>query len=227
MADPRRPAAPPHPPRVQDVAKEYARDVLPTGAPPPRPRAPAPTPAPQPTASHRIKELARDLGPAAQRVRDLAKDLAPAAQKAAVAARDLAKDLAQDVADGYRRSNRYVRLRAVVVASWVVLTLGTLFLACPSSGPVNALGAEAVLSESFLGTQLLVRNASDTLWTDVVLTLEGGWTATRRTVRPGDEVVMSVSQFTRDGAAAPRDLHPASVVIECSEGRVQAQLAPR
>jgi hypothetical protein len=173
------------------------------------------------------QDLARELGPAAQRVKALAKDLAPAAQKAAHVARDVAKDFAQDLAEGYRRSNRYVRLRAAVVATWVVLTAGTLILACPSSGPTNDLAAEVVLSESFLGNQILVRNASDRLWTDVVLTLDGGWTLERKTVRPGDEVVISVAQFKKDGGAAPRDLRPATLTITSSEGQARTVLGPR
>jgi hypothetical protein len=234
MGDPPR-SAPPN--RVQDVAKEYARDVLPTGAPPREDRrSPAP-PAPPAQASaqappgQRVRDAAREIGreiaPAAQRVKDLAKEIAPSAQKAAAAARDFAMDLAQDLSEGYRRSNRYVRMRAAVIAAFAVVTVASLWIACPSSGPSNDLGAEIKLAESFLGSQILLRNESDGLWTDVVITLDGDWRLERKTVRPGDEMVVSVAQFAKDGKRAPKDYRPGSVTIECREGRAKASLAPR
>jgi hypothetical protein len=226
MADPPRP--PPVPSRVQDVAREYARDVLPAGPAVPGTPPPAAPPPPRPSAAARAREAAADVArPAARRVKELARDLAPAAQRAAASARDAARDLAGDLKDAYRRSTRTVRLRAAVIATWASLSLASLWIACPSSGPTNDLGAEAMLGESFLGTQLLVRNESNRLWTDVTLTLEGGWRHERRTVRPGDEIVVAVGQFRKDGEPAPKDLRPASVVIECDEGRARASLAQR
>jgi hypothetical protein len=223
MADPPRPA---QPPRVQDVAREYARDVLPAGpraGPPPRPSAP---PAPG-GVKGAARELAREGAQAAQRVREMAKDFAPVAQRAATAARDVAKDFAQDLAEGVRRSSRYVRMRAAILASLAVVTLASVWIACPSSGPTNDLGAEVKLGESFLGTQILVRNESGDLWTDVSITLDGGWKLERRTVRPGDELVVSVAQFTKDGAYAPRDLRPETVTIDCREGRARTRPGKR
>jgi hypothetical protein len=228
MGDPNR-TAPPN--RVQDVAKEYARDVLPTGAPPREgqrtpPRPPAPAPAGQ-RVRDAAREIAKEIAPTAQRVKDLAKEIAPSAQKAASAARDFAKDLAQDLSDGYRRSNRYVRMRAAVVASFAVLTLASLWLACPSSGPTNDLDAEIKLAESFLGNQILLRNESNEIWTEVVITLDGGWRLDRKTVRPGDEMVVSVAQFAKEGQRAPKDFRPGSVTVECREGRAKVSLASR
>jgi hypothetical protein len=214
---------------VHEVAKEYARDVLPNGAPPREARraSPPPTPAAGRSTREAAQQLAREIGPAAQRVKKLARDIAPGAQKAATAARDFARDLAQDLAEGYRRSNRYVRMRAAVIASFALLTVASLWLACPSSGPTNDLGAEVKLAESFLGNQILIRNESDEVWTDVVITLEGGWRLDRKTVRPRDEMVVSVAQFAKDGRLAPKDYRPASLVIACREGKARASLPPR
>ncbi|HSN90947.1 MAG TPA: hypothetical protein VLS93_06940 [Anaeromyxobacteraceae bacterium] len=224
MADPPRHAPPK---RIQDVAKEYARDVLPTGAPArPPPAPPAPAPAAQ-RVRDAARDIAREMAPAAQRVKEMAKDLAPSAQRAAGAARDFARDLAQDLSEGYRRSNRYVRMRAAVIASFTVLTLASLWIACPSSGPTNDLDAEVKLAESFLGNQLLLRNESDGMWTDVTVTLEGGWRLDRRTIRPGDEMVVSVAQFEKDGQRAPKDFRPGRVTIECREGSATVSLAAR
>jgi hypothetical protein len=101
-----------------------------------------------------------------------------------------------------------------------------LWIACPSSGPGNSLGADVhMLKDSLLGGhQILVRNESDAVWTDVVLTLDGSWRNSQRTVRPREQVVLSPSQFERAGEPAPRDLHPRRLSIECREGRAQVEL---
>lgn len=159
---------------------------------------------------------------ASQRVRELAKDLGPRV-------RDLAKDLAQELADGYRRSTRHVRMRVAVVGAWSVLAVASLWIACPSSGPGNALGAEVtLLPESLVGPQVLVHNDSDDLWTDVTFTLDGTWRLERKTVRPQDKLVLSIAQFRRDdGATAPRDLAPRTLRIECEQGHATTPLQPR
>jgi hypothetical protein len=139
--------------------------------------------------------------------------------------KDLARELAQDVAQGYRRSSRYVRLRAAVVGGWLVLSLVAVTASCPPSAPTNALGAEVqLLPESIMGTQVLVKNGSDQLWTEVAFTLDGAWVHEKKTVRAGDKVVLSLRQFKKDGAGAPPELRPRTLTIDCEEGRVVAPL---
>jgi hypothetical protein len=170
-----------------------------------------------------MKDAARpDPVAAAQRVREGVRDLARGALGAA-------GDLAADVADGYRRSTRYFKLRAAVIATWALLSAVTFWAACPSSGPGNALGAKFRLllrtePGVLMGTQVLVENDSDAVWRDVVVTLDGGWRFEKKTVRPQDRLVLSLSQFTKDGAVAPAELEPRTVTLECSEGRVTAPL---
>lgn len=156
---------------------------------------------------------------AATRVKDLA-----------VGAKDLATGTASDLASGYRKSNRYAKLRAGIVAAWIVLSAGSIWGACPSSGPANALGAEVQLvpaSEMLLGTQLMILNDSDRIWTKVAITLDGGWRFEKAVVRPQDKLVVSVSQFEKDGEPAPKDLRPRSVTVECSDGKATTLLGPR
>lgn len=146
---------------------------------------------------------------------------------AAQRVKDLARDLAGDLADGYRKSSRYVKLRAAVIGGWALLSAVTLWAACPSSGPTNALGAQVQMAEEIIGTQISVWNGSDRLWTDVVLTLDGDWRYATRTVRGGERVVVATTKFTKDGVPAPRDLRPRTLTVECEQGRVTAPLAAR
>jgi len=120
----------------------------------------------------------------------------------------------------FRRSDRFFRMRAGVVGSWILLSLVTLWVACPSSGPSNPLGADVqVLRESLVGgQQLLVRNESDRIWTDVVLTLDESWTYRHPTMRPHDQLVLSMTHFRKDSQAAARDLRPRTLSVECREG---------
>lgn len=119
-----------------------------------------------------------------------------------------------------RATDRYSRMRTAIVALWVALSIGTLFASCPASGPGNSLGAEfQVLSDSILGgEQLLIRNESDGVWRDVVLTLDGEWRYEQRLLRPREKIVVSPSKFTRAGERAPEGYLPRTLVVECDRG---------
>ncbi len=166
-----------------------------------------------------MKDAARpDPVAAAHRVKEGVRDLARGAIGAA-------GDLAADVAEGYRKSTRYFKLRAAVVASWALLSAATLWAACPSSGPTNPLGAKGkLLAGSIMGSQVFVENESERIWKDVVVTLEGGWRYGKKTVRPTESFVVPIARFEKDGASAPPELNPRTITIECSEGRVTTPL---
>jgi hypothetical protein len=140
-----------------------------------------------------------------------------------------ARAAASDLAQAIRRSDRFLKMRAAVVGTWALLSLITLWSACPSSGPTNSLGADVqVLRESLVGgEQLLVRNESAGLWTDVVLTLDEGWRYEHKTVRPHDQLVLSMTQFRREGESAPLDYKPRALTIECDQGRFTTSIEPR
>jgi hypothetical protein len=69
--------------------------------------------------------------------------------------------------------------------------------------------------------QILVRNDSDVVWTDVVLTLDGTWRLEQRALRPREQVVVSPPQFQRGSEPAPRDLRPRRLDVECRQGRAR------
>jgi hypothetical protein len=129
-------------------------------------------------------------------------------------------------AEDFRRADRFFKMRLAVVGTWVLLSAITLYGACPSSGPTNSLGADVqVLRESLVGgQQLLVRNESSEIWTDVVLTLDEGWTYEHRTVRPHDQLVLSMSHFRKGELTAPRDFKPRNLTIVCGQGRYAVDL---
>jgi hypothetical protein len=125
--------------------------------------------------------------------------------------------LAEDV----KRSDRYFRMRAAVVGTWVLLSVVTLWAACPPSGPSNSLGADVqLLRESLVGgQQLLVRNESSEIWTELVLVLDDGWRYQHRTLRPLDQLVLSMTHFRKGDDSAPRDYKPRTLLVQCRQGR--------
>jgi hypothetical protein len=132
---------------------------------------------------------------------------------------DLLRARARRLAGEYRGASRFFKMRLGIVSAWAVLSAVTLWGACPSSGPTNALGADVQVSgDSLLGAQILVRNESGRIWEDVVLTLDDGWRYTHTTMRPHDLVVLSMDQFRRGDETPPRDYKPRGLRIECAQG---------
>ena len=132
---------------------------------------------------------------------------------------------AAQLAGDLRRADRFLKMRLGIVAAWAVVSLATLWGACPSSGPGNALGAEVQVNrDSIMGVQLLVRNDSSRIWEDVVLTLDDGWTHAHRTMRPHDLVVVSMSSFRKGDEAPPRDYRPRALLIACRQGTDRFEL---
>ena len=137
----------------------------------------------------------------------------------AVALAERARAQLRDLADGFRRSDRFFKMRVAIVGAWAVLSIATLWGACASFGPTNALGADVqVNGSSIMGVQLLVRNESARIWEDVDLTLDDGWKYTHKTMRPHDLVVLSMSSFKKGEDAPPRDYKPRALVITCEQG---------
>ena len=133
---------------------------------------------------------------------------------------------ARDLANGLDGIPRWQRLRAGFLGGWVLASLLALWIACPSTGPGNSLGVEVrVLTDSLVGgQQILVRNESDQVWTDLELTLDGTWKLAHRALRPREQLVLSPSQFDRQGEQAPRDLRARSIAIRCRQGSATLDL---
>lgn len=152
-----------------------------------------------------------------------------AAGRARDAAVGLASDLATDMVDGIRKSSPTFRRKAAVVGTWLLLTIVTMWAACPSSGPANSLGAVARLQNTSVGQVVSVRNDSDgTIWTEVALVLDDTWRyEKRRTIRPGDAVTSRVEEFRQGDLPPPAGYKPAKLTLQCEQGRVSLPLGDR
>lgn len=136
-------------------------------------------------------------------------DPAAAAQKV----KDLARDLAADVTDTYRKSNRFLRMRVGIVGGWGLLALLSLLVAFHTSERDDRIRLE----ETSVGSVVWVNNTSDENWTDVTITIEGGWKLAIPTVRHGETISPTLPKFTKDGVSAPADLSPRWIELECDQ----------
>ena len=122
--------------------------------------------------------------------------------------------------EGFRKAGRWQKARLGILGGWLAASFIALWIACPPSGPGNSIGADVhVLKDSLLGQQILVRNESNEVWTDVVLTLDRTWRIEQRALRPREQVVLSPAQFERGGEPAPRDLRPKRLDVACQQGK--------
>jgi hypothetical protein len=142
---------------------------------------------------------------------------------------ELASDLATDVVQGLKKSDRTLRLKAGVVGTWLLLSVITMWAACPSSGPANSLGAVARLQSTSVGQVISVRNDSDgTIWTEVALVIDDAWRfEKRRTIRPGDTVTLPLEQFRQDELPPPSQYRPQKLTVQCEQGRVSVSLVEK
>ena len=139
---------------------------------------------------------------------------------------DQGRRAASSLLEGFRKAGRWQKARLGLLGGWIAASLLALWIACPSSGPGNPIGADVhVLKDSLLGgQQILVRNESSEVWTDVVLTLDRTWRNELRALRPREQVVLSPAQFDRGGEAAPRDLRPRRLDVACQQGKASFDL---
>ncbi len=152
-----------------------------------------------------------------------------AAARAGNAAMELATDLATDVVDGFKKSSPAFRRKSAVVGAWILLSVVTLWAACPSSGPTNSLGAVARLQATSVGQVISVRNDTESsIWTEVTLVLDDTWRyEKRRTIRAGDTITPRVEDFRKDGLPPPAGYRPGKLSIQCDQGRVSFRLVEK
>ena len=71
---------------------------------------------------------------------------------------DRGRRAASGLLEGFRRTGRWQKVRLGLVGGWIGASLLALWIACPSSGPGNSLGADVhVLKDSLLGGQQIVQ----------------------------------------------------------------------
>lgn len=118
-------------------------------------------------------------------------------------------------------SDRFFKYKAAIVASWLAVSLGTIFVACPQGGAKNPLGARLIDHRSAIDGSLAisVRNQSEDTWRNVLLLVNGSYRAAQPAVEPGGILTVTPRQLsTPSGDPAPLQLQAVEVELRTSEG---------
>jgi hypothetical protein len=132
------------------------------------------------------------------------------------AIRDLFANLLQDFKD----SNRYFKLKAGMIAGYVLVGLVTVLVFVPP-GELNEINARLRVSKTEIigGRYFLVVNQGKAVWKDVHLKLNNTYDARWPVLRPGRKKAFFFSQF-QDARGVPpaEDLGVQRLRIDCSAG---------
>jgi hypothetical protein len=147
----------------------------------------------------------------------------PDPSAAAQRVKGLARDLASEVTEGYRKSTRGLRLRVAIGGTWALLATLSLVIAFYT----HERDERARLDDTSVGRVVSLSNSSKETWEDVSVTLDGGWTYFERTIRRGQSVGIGITKFKKDGVSAPSDLGPRWVEIKCDQVDAKIELSQR
>jgi hypothetical protein len=132
-----------------------------------------------------------------------------------------AASMLRDVWSDFRSSDRYFKFKALILGTWVVLTLSTFAVACPESLDArNRLGARLVLAGEETRPIYMLVNDSDDPWEDVIVVVNGKYrTAAGRVEPKGGTLTLTPKQLKADNdAAVPPDLRIRDLQLRTSDG---------
>ncbi|MGI5863600.1 MAG: hypothetical protein ACOX6T_16305 [Myxococcales bacterium] len=143
-----------------------------------------------------------------------------------------AKSMVLEIVEDFRASDRFFKYKAGVVAGWVLMSLVSLFVACPSSKQVedtNELNARVRVQQvdalDRKITALYVENRSDVDWEVVLLQLNSTYHAAVPAIPAGRRAVVQLDKFSGlDGKTPPESLRPQKLEIRCTQGEATVLL---
>ena len=130
--------------------------------------------------------------------------------------------LLRDVWDDFKSSDRYFKYKAMVLVSWLVLTVTSVGIACPSKGfRTNSFGARLVVAGDASSPIYMVKNDSAEPWQDVEVLVNGQYRSTAAQVDAQREITLSpVILYNAAGVRAPADLRISEIVIQIGDDKV-------
>jgi hypothetical protein len=132
----------------------------------------------------------------------------------------LARSFVLQLVEDFRKSDKYFKYKAAVVASYVAIALLTLVIFIPG-GELNQINAEVTLSKAEIigGRYFLVSNLSSNEWKNIKLILNQTYTAQHPSIGAGKKVPFFLSAFIDRQSKPPSVKMPVlSLRIECDRG---------
>jgi hypothetical protein len=130
--------------------------------------------------------------------------------------------LLRDVWDDFKSSDRYFKYKAMVLVSWLFLTVTSVGIACPTSGfQTNAFGARLVVAGDAATPIYMVKNDGTDPWQDVEVLVNGQYRSTAAQVDAQREITLSpVILYDASGARAPSNLQITEIVVQVADDKV-------
>jgi hypothetical protein len=129
--------------------------------------------------------------------------------------------LGREAVEDFRRRDRYFKFKALIVASWLALSVTGIAVACPS-GSLSAgeMGARLVINAQHVPTTVLIHNEGDEAWEDVTVVVNRQFRASSEGVPPGGSLTLTPKLLLGPGnALAPLGLRVTDVELRTAEGR--------
>ena len=185
-------------------------DSRPPGNSPPRPRPGVASGQKKVITAARAQPIEDEKVPLKER-------LASGASNAALNAFSVAKETVSD----FKASDRFFKIKAAIVAGWVVLSAASLAIACPGNSLFanNDLHARLVIAANPDGPILMLENDGRRAWKDVIVIVNHDYRAAAPNVAPQGDITITPRQLMGpNNKLAPKDLHATDVELRTAHG---------
>jgi hypothetical protein len=129
----------------------------------------------------------------------------------------------RDVGEDFRKSDRFFKYKAFVLAGWIALSGASIVVACPGSGgPHNTLGARLVQTKVVDTPVMMIVNDSGRAWTDVTVIVNNEYRASVGKVAaeaPDNNLTLEPRKLLGEGGKmAPNTLQLRDIVVRTRQG---------
>lgn len=173
--------------------------------------------APKPSTPGRVKSAARSDPLPEDAPQKLSKErLKEGAAETAMNAAGILRDLVED----FRNSDRFFKYKAAVLVCWVLLSVTSLGVACPSTADTNSIGARLIVSDVAGQRVYLIKNDSEEPWDNVSVVVNRTYQTTSAQIAPYGDIGLTPRLLIDSGTGkpAPSDIIFGDVEVHCDQG---------
>jgi hypothetical protein len=150
------------------------------------------------------------------------KRVASEAQNQLLNAIAIAKELVQD----FRGSDQYVKAKAGIVGGWILISLISIIIACPSRGvQTTDLGARVTVLPNADRPQaapsMTINNTDEDPWEDVVFTVNGKYKAIVDKIDAGGIITLTPKSLLSAKGAMPSDERFINAEMRTKDGKAE------
>ncbi len=131
-----------------------------------------------------------------------------------------AASIARENWQEFRGTDHLFKMKALIVAAWLLISTASLVVACPGSiRSRNSLGAQLTIAMVADHPVYMIKNESRSTWRNVVVVVNKQFRAVTPLIEPGNNLTFGPKQLQRNnGQEVPDDLHMSDLEVKTSEG---------